>query len=222
MPTRYALPCTQQSLKFNLKKERLIRLMSLRELCVSDTENQLQPFDQTNDFFGGSVLMIGEDEGAYARLRAALVEEIKPKTPLEWIRVTDLTNMYWQEQRCKANAVSLMDSVYVEACKILIGPFIQKSMIDQLPYFLVFTRHQGDADVKNAMALALAEFGITEGQIRAKQMQLCSRDLHLIDRMIVFREAERRRLRKEIEKESRAKESAAFRASAVSSEVCNG
>ena len=57
--------------------------------------------NQQDDLFGEPPLIKGEDSARYYRLFAEIKHEIKPETVFDKIRVRELADKLWQQQRCK-------------------------------------------------------------------------------------------------------------------------
>ena len=54
-----------------------------------------------DDLLGKPPLIRGEDAARYWRVNAAIAHESKPETIFDKIRVREITNKYWEQQRCK-------------------------------------------------------------------------------------------------------------------------
>jgi hypothetical protein len=79
--------------------------------------------NQQDDLFGEPPLIKGENSARYYRLFAAIKHEIKPETVFDKIRVRELADKLWQQQRCKRSAASLVEGAYIEALASLLRPF---------------------------------------------------------------------------------------------------
>ena len=75
------------------------------------------------DLFGEPPLLKGEDKERYLRLLALVEDQIGPKTIFEEMLVRDLTEKYWEQQRCKQSCASLVEGAYIDALASLLGPF---------------------------------------------------------------------------------------------------
>jgi len=79
--------------------------------------------NQQDDLFGEPPLIKGEDSARYYRLFAEIKHEIKPETVFDKIRVRELADKLWQQQRCRRSAASLVESAHIEALASLLRPF---------------------------------------------------------------------------------------------------
>jgi hypothetical protein len=157
--------------------------------------------NQMDDLFGEPPLLKGEDTARYGRLLAAIKHEIKPETVFEKIHVREFTDKLWQQQRCKQSAASLVDGAYIEALANLLRPFNPPAISfgEDAATEMARDYYSGEAKAKKveAVELLLAQYGITEDQIRAKAMQLCGGGVLMFNRMETSCETSLRMLRKE-------------------------
>ena len=80
--------------------------------------------DLAADLFGEPPLMKGEDKDRYFRLLAAVKHQIQPQDFFDEVRVHELTDKIWEQQRCKHSVAALVEGAYVEALSNLLRPFI--------------------------------------------------------------------------------------------------
>jgi hypothetical protein len=161
--------------------------------------------DLMNDLFGPPPLMKGEDAARYWRLHAAIVHEIKPETVFDKIRVREFTDKLWQQQRCKQSATSIVEGAYIEALASLLRPFNPAPMIsidEDAASVMAREYYSGEITGKEEaeMELRLAQYRITQEQIRATAMQLCGSAVMTFYRMENHCETSLRMLRKEHER----------------------
>jgi hypothetical protein len=153
------------------------------------------------DLFGPPPLIKGEDAARYRRLHAAITYQMKPETLWDEIHVREIVDKLWQQQRYKQNAASIVEIAYVEALECLLRPFIAPSLsIDEhAASQMAREYYNGEANTKKMEEFntLLAQYGITEEQIRAKAMQLCGPAVSTFSRMETACETSLRALRKE-------------------------
>jgi hypothetical protein len=162
---------------------------------MSSEEKATNPID---DLFGEPPLLKGEDKARYMRLRAAVEAEINPKTIFDQIMVRDLTDKYWDEQRIKRNAAALTKGAFMQALQILLEPICKGT--NEIAAQMSLDYYRTDPREKKALAVQLAQYGITIEMIEARAMQIAAPGLQAFDRMIANRETSRRHLRKELER----------------------
>jgi hypothetical protein len=158
--------------------------------------------NQMDDLFGEPPLIKGEDTARYSRLLAAIADEIKPETIFDKIRVREFTNKYWEQQRCKQGAASLVEGAYIEALASLLRPFISPPMIsmgEDAASEMARDYYSGEAKAKKVEAVEffLVQYGITQEQIRAKAIQICGGGVLMFNRMETNCETSLRMLKKE-------------------------
>jgi hypothetical protein len=169
-------------------------------MLAKDQENPaVSNFD---DLFGPPPLIKGEDTARYSRLLNAIEHEVKPATIFDKIRVRELTDKLWQQQRCKQNAVSVVEGAYIEALASLLRPFNPPTIIsigEDTASETARDYYSGEAKAKRMEEIEtrLAQHGITAQQIRAKAMQLCGGAVLMFNRMETNCETSLRMLRKE-------------------------
>jgi hypothetical protein len=162
-----------------------------------------KPKHETNNqfefLFGPPALIQGEDEERYLRLRAAVVDEMKPKTVFDYINAKDQVDKLWEEQRYKRAADALIDGGMVKALEYYLHEVCEVDLAEDLShkYF------NGDAKGRKEVMSELAQHGITTAQLQAKATQLEGGGLALFDRLVSTRESGRRLLRKETERNNR-------------------
>ncbi len=161
--------------------------------------------DLMNDLFGPPPLMKGEDAARYWRLHAAIVHEIKPETLFDQIRVREFADKLWQQQRCKQSAASIVEGAYIGALASLLRPFYPPPMIsigEDAASEMARKYYGGETTAKEEqeMETLLAQYRITQEQIRATAMQLCGSAIMTFYRMENHCEKSLRMLRKENER----------------------
>ena len=154
---------------------------------------------QFEDLFGKPPLLEGEDAERYRRLCTEVIRELKPKSFSDFINAKDQIDKIWEEQRYKRTSAALIDSAYVDALAILLGPIYQGKMTLITANKAALQFYGTDPKAKKEVAAVMAENGITDAKIQARAAQMVAASLQLFDRMIINREASRRLLRKENE-----------------------
>jgi hypothetical protein len=154
-----------------------------------------------DDLFGPP-LMKGEDKVRYFRLLAAVEYDFKPQTIFDKIHVREFTDKLWQQQRCKQSAVSLVDGAYIEAMATLLCLFTPRPMMEigeDAETKMARQYYNGSATPKEMekVEILLAQYSITDEQIRAKAMQICGPGISMFNRMETNCETSLRVLRKE-------------------------
>jgi hypothetical protein len=156
---------------------------------------------QMDDLFGPPPLIKGEDVARFWRLHAAIAHGSKPETIFDKIRVREITDKLWQQQRCKQNAISLVEDAYMEALASLLRPFNSPTISfgEDAASSMARDYYSGAANAKQMEAIesCLAQYGITEERIRAKAMQLCGGAVLMLYRMEANCENSLRMLKKE-------------------------
>jgi hypothetical protein len=158
--------------------------------------------DQMSDLFGPPPLIRGEDLARYWRLQAAVEHQVQPKTIFDQIYVRELTDKLWQQQRCRQSAASLIEGAYIESLESLLRPFIDPPEMqfgEDPETAMARDYYSGNADDKRLKEIKclLQIHGITDEQIRAKAMELCSGGISMFNRMEAHCEQSLRMLRKE-------------------------
>jgi hypothetical protein len=164
-----------------------------------------QVTDDTDDLFGKPPLMKGEDKERYFRLLAAVKHQIEPKTFFDELWVRELTDKIWEQHRCKDSVAALVEGAFVEALASLLLPFIAPPMVsigEDAATEMARNYYSGIANPKKMkeIELLLAQYGITQEQIRAKAMQLCGGGVLMFNRMGTNCENSLRALRKDNER----------------------
>jgi hypothetical protein len=177
----------------------------LKEGHMSAENQKDSAMSQLDDLFGEPPLIKGEDKARYCRLLVAIEHEIKPETVFDKIRVREIADKLWQQQRCKQNAASLVEGAYVEALASLLRAFMDPPMIsmgDDAASKIARDYYSGEAKSKKVkeLELLLAQYGITAEQIRAKAMQLCGGGVSMFNRMETHCETSLRMLQKETDR----------------------
>jgi hypothetical protein len=154
------------------------------------------------DLLGPPPLMQGEDASRYWRLHNAIEYHNKPKTIFDWIRVREIADKQWQQQRCKQGGASFVESAYLDALASLLRPFYAQPivLIGEDAAFVTARKYYGgemNAKEREDIDSLLAQYRITQEQIRAKAMQLCSGALTTFYRMENHCETSLRMLRRE-------------------------
>jgi hypothetical protein len=161
-----------------------------------------EPINQTNNrlefLFGKPVLLEGEDEDLYQRLRAAVIDELKPNSTFEWINTEDQIDKLWEERRYKRAAAALINGGIIAA---LMHYLHEVCSVDDAEDLSDKYLRGGAKGQKEVLAL-LAQRGITIEQLQAKAAQLEGNGLAMFDRLVTSRESGRRILRKEAERYS--------------------
>jgi hypothetical protein len=158
--------------------------------------------DSMVDLFGSPPLIKGEDETRYWRLHAAFEHDVQPKTIFDKIRVRELTDKHWQQQRCRTSAASLVDAAFIEALASLLRPFIVPSIMsvgEDPASKLAREYYSGEAkrERMKEVEIRMMTNMISPEQIRAKAMQLCGNSISMLTRMEKDCETSLRILRKE-------------------------
>jgi hypothetical protein len=139
------------------------------------------------NLFGEPPLLRGEDKERYLRLLAAIQHQVEPKTIFDQMRVRDLTDKYWEQQRCKQSCASLVEGAYIDALESLLRPFCSPTLSFGEHVASRMARDYYSGEVKPAemkkLELQLVQYGITAEQIRAKAMQLCGGGVVMLNRM---------------------------------------
>jgi len=138
-------------------------------------------------------LLEGEDPKLYWSLLAAVVEDEKPQSIMEYIDVIDQVNKVWEEQRLRRVSVGLIRGQTLTALKFFLEPIREMKNHFNLAreYF------SDDPKERKEVESRLAQYGITPTEVHAKAAQLNRHTLQLFERMAVERANARRQLRKD-------------------------
>jgi hypothetical protein len=162
-----------------------------------------EPFE---DLLGKPALLRSEDSRDYAKLHAAFEREIDPKSIFDRIRVQDLTDKFWEEQRLKRSQAALIDSALVQALAMLFAPHYGENLAGALETAQNY--YSGVPEKVRRAEKLLVQLGIGSEQIEANAMHIRSLGLQMLDRMITNRETVRNSIIKEHERRKRKAEKA--------------
>jgi len=157
-----------------------------------------EPFQ---DLLGKPALLKSEDSRDYAKLRAAIEREIDPKGIFDTIRVQDLTDKIWEEQRLKRSQAALIDSALVQSLAMLFAPHYGENLT--AAFETAQNYYSGVPEKVRRAEKLLSQLGIRSEQIEANAMHIRSLGLQTLDRMIMNRETLRNRIIKEHERRKR-------------------
>jgi hypothetical protein len=162
-----------------------------------------EPFE---DLLGKPALLKSEDSRDYAKLHAAFEREIDPKNIFDKIRVQDLTDKFWEEQRLKRSQAALIDSALVQSLAMLFAPHYGENLAGALETAQNY--YSGVPEKVRRAEKLLVQLGIGSEQIEANAMHIRSLGLQMLDRMITNRETVRNSIIKEHERRKRKAEKA--------------
>jgi hypothetical protein len=158
------------------------------------------------DLIGEPSLLPSEDRSAYDELRAAVEREINPRTFFDDLRVQDITDKIWEEQRLKRQQIALIQSAKVQSLASLLAPVDGQDIEGALETARNY--YNGDAEKSRKAQRYVHQLGITNEQVEANVIQVRSLVLLAQDRMILTRETARNRLIKGHERRQRKAEKA--------------
>jgi hypothetical protein len=157
---------------------------------------------QLESLLGPPPLLEGEDHAAYLALRAALIEDRRPETVMDWIHVQDLVTQLWEEQRYRRASAALIRGAMLAAVEY----YLQEIEKSDFPNFAGGFKRKATQyfstnpkERKEVISL-LAQYGITPSEILAKAAQLESHGVLTFERLVSSRVNGRRMLRKEAER----------------------
>jgi hypothetical protein len=156
--------------------------------------------DQMKALFGPPPLVRGENEEQYWRWWATFVEEHKPKRFSDWIEVNDLANKQWEQGRLWRCSPALIEAALPKALIKLLRPFDMTAV----HHAVAHNYYAGNDKDRREAREKVAKWGITDDQIMAEAIQMCSSGLIALDRMDNYRANARRKLLKDIERRSEA------------------
>ena len=159
--------------------------------------------EQMKALFGAPPLVRGESEEQYGKWWEAFVEEHKPKSLSAWVQVNDLANKQWEQNRLQRCSPALIEAVLPKALLKLLGPFEGKGVA--IAYATAHKYYAGNAKEMREAREKVTNCGITDDQILAEAMQMCSSGLIALDRMDNYRANTKRSLLKDIERRSEAR-----------------
>jgi len=180
---------------------RLNALQRFKEKHMSSEEPKNEMPNQLESLFGKPALLEGEDQERYLRLRAAVVDDLKPKSLLDWINAQDQVDKLWEEQRYKRAATALIHGGLLKALQFYLNDLIRGLTLTSAED-LALNYFSTNAKEKKEVISLLAQHGIMMAELQAKATQLEGAGLLMLDRMVSVRENGRRMLRKEAERRS--------------------
>jgi hypothetical protein len=163
-------------------------------------ERKIEIPKQLESLLGQPPLLEGEDRAAYLALRSLVIEELQPKTVMDWIYVHDLVTQFWEEQRFRRASVAIIRGGMLAALEY----FFEE--IDKSAYFPGGLRDKAgkyfsaNPKEKKEIISLLAQYGITPSELLAKAAQLESNGVLMFERLVTARANARRMLRKETER----------------------
>ena len=153
------------------------------------------PFD---DLFGKPLLLEGDDEERYNRMRDAVIRDLQPKDVFEWINARDQVDKLWEEQRYKRASTALINGAVLNAVKFYLNELPKRIFGIHTPTAdLALLYFSNNPKERKEVISLLAQYGITIQEIHAKAAQLEGGGIQGFERLVAARESERRRLRKE-------------------------
>jgi hypothetical protein len=164
--------------------------------------NRIEIPKQLESLLGQPPLLEGEDREAYFALRAALIEELQPKTVMDWIEVHDLLTQLWEEQRFRRASAALIRGGTRAALEYYLQEIARSGGYTD-DFSVSGKAHQyfstNPKEKKEVISL-LAQYGITPSELLAKAAQLESSGVLTFERLVSSRVNGRRMLRKEAER----------------------
>lgn len=152
--------------------------------------------DQFRSLIGDPPLMKGESVEEYRTWWMAFAADHKPKTLSDWFEMNELAHKRWEERRLRISAAARVESAWRSALRGLINQAHYKG----IPEGLVKKYFGDDERARREARETVAEYGISEDQIRASAMEKCGKELLIFDRMEDYRARAIRQLRKEIDR----------------------
>jgi hypothetical protein len=155
---------------------------------------------------GEPSLLQSEDRDAYEQLRAGVEREIKPQTIFDEIRVQEITDKFWEEQRLKRQQIALIQSAKVDSLASLLTPYYGDEIFGALETARNY--YSGDQQRQRTAQKIMEQLGVTEQQVEANGIHVRSIGLLALDRMVLNRETSRNRLIRDHERRQRRAEKA--------------
>jgi hypothetical protein len=162
--------------------------------------------ERFEDLLGKPALLRSENAGEYQKLRAAIERDMDPKSIFDRIRVQDLTDKLWEEQRLKRSQAALIESALVQSLAMLFAPYYGENLEAALETARNY--YSGVPEKVRRAEKLLLQLGITSEQIEANAMHVRSLGLQMLDRMIMSRETLRNSIVKDHERRKRKAEKA--------------
>ncbi len=157
-----------------------------------------------DDWLTKPALWDGECAEDYLKLHSLFERYMSPSNLFDKIKVQDLVDKLWQEQRLKHSQAALIDSARVESLAQLLSPRfgdkVDEAMETARDYY------SGIPERVRPVRTLLAKMGITSKQIEAHALHLRSNGVQALDRMIMYKETTRNAIMKAYEKRQRKAE----------------
>lgn len=155
------------------------------------------------DLVGKPAFQKTEDASEYATLRAEIGREINPQNIFDEMRVKDITDSVWEENRLKRQQTALIQGARTQSLAFLLAPHygdgLEAALETAQGYF------SGNPK-KIGLALELIQkLGITDEQIEANAVHVRGPSFQMLDRMIFGRAVMRNRHIKDHERRQRKK-----------------
>lgn len=163
--------------------------------------------DATNvddTFLPEPVLSAGERLEDYLELYATFEKEMAPVTLFDKIRVRDLTDKLWQEQRLKRRERALLESARIESLAELLSARFGEDKAEAIETAQDY--YSGIPERVRRVHKSLMEMDITDDHIEANAFHLRSAGLQALGRMNMHNETTRNAIMKDHEKRQRRAE----------------
>jgi hypothetical protein len=162
------------------------------------------------EFLGCPPLTQNEDEVDYRALQREVENHLKPEGFIDDLRVRDLTDAIWEEQRNKRYQSKLSDSAVHSALIQVLTEIhrteVWQARVDADKWF------SEDLDEQNYVSDLLNRYQVSREMIYARAMALNAPSIALVERMISSRKSLRSQLLKDHERRQRRIEKAERRA----------
>lgn len=163
--------------------------------------NRIRIHDHLAELFEAPRWLDDEARKAYGALLSELEKEIEPQTILDKIRLSELVNKYFEEQRFKGTLAALIETASVPSLAMLLGPRygdnLEQAMSVAQDYF------SGIPERMRFAKKIMQEMKINEAHILANAMYIRATGVQAIERMISNREISRTALTNECERRSK-------------------
>jgi hypothetical protein len=184
-------------------------MIKLERCNMSDTKNEnvIMIGDETEDekidtylhCLGGPPLTARDNEEDYKAIHKEVADHVQPQDFAGKLKVRDITDAIWEEQRCKRYQTKLIDSAFHTA---VINTLTQIHKTDEwLARANAEDFLDGMVEEKKRVADLLQRYGVGTETLYAVAMSLNAQPISVLERMIENRKSSRSKLLKDNEHE---------------------
>ncbi len=139
-----------------------------------------------------------ENEALYVAFRARVKQIVDPKNFFDEMRVQEITDKFWEEQRYKRFETKLIEVSCLNALAHLLAPAYDRDHVRSLEAACDFYSH--NPKLRKPVEDVMSQFGMTPDMVYAKALAMNAGCIEQLDRMIVSRATSRNNLIKDHER----------------------